>query len=269
MDDYSRIVYRVPVVLFAVLTAALTLASRSLAAAPQTAASVVIFVDFSASVGGEERAGYKRELERHVIPWLQAGDSILIAPIHDKTLTRFEPLVQMTIPAKPEFSGWFDNVLKYGRQQKEIDARIIKTKELIRTQTAEALTQNRPAPLTDIFSSLLLAEKLFHEDARARVLVLMSDMLHDYPPYRFDRMRWRGTTTDTVLADLQVKGMIPNLASVCVYVSGATANSRELADQVGRFWQAYFQRAGADMAPSRYAHVLLRWPPPRASCRSR
>jgi hypothetical protein len=270
MGDYcGRVVDRLPVVLLGALSAVFVLASLSFAAAPQTAASVVIFVDFSASVAGDERAGYKRELERHVIPWLQAGDSILIAPIHDKTLTAFEPLVQVTIPTKPEFSGWFDNVLTYGRQQKEFEARIAKAKELIRTQTDEALSQSRSAPLTDIFSSLLLAEKLFHDDPRARIVVLMSDMLHDYPPYRFDRMAWRAGTTDAILADLQAKDMIPKLGGVCVYVSGATASSKELAHQVGRFWQAYFQRAGADMAPSRYAHVLLHWPPSRTACRSR
>ena len=237
--------------------------------APQTAASVVVFVDFSASVGGNHRAGYRHELERHVIPWLQAGDSILIAPIHDKTLTRFEPLVQFTIPTKPQFNGWFDNALQYGRQQKEIEVRIAQSKDLIQSQTAAALSQKRAAALTDIFSSLLLAEKLFHNDPRARVLVLMSDMLHDYPPYRFDRMAWRAGTTEAILKDLQAKQMLANLAGVCVFVSGATAYSKELASGVGQFWQTYFQRTGADIAPSRYANVLLHWPPPRTSCRGR
>jgi hypothetical protein len=152
-DSSSPVVFRRSVVLLSALTALVVAAPPSPAAAPQTAASVVIFVDFSASVGGDERAGYRRELETQVIPWLHAGDSILIAPIHDKTLTAFEPLVQVTIPTKPEFNGWFDNVLKYGRQQREIDARITQSRELVRTQTAEALAQSRPAPLTDIFSS--------------------------------------------------------------------------------------------------------------------
>ena len=117
------------------------------------------------------------------------------------------------------------------------------------------------ARYTDIFSSLLLAEKLFSADSRNKVLILMSDMIEDYPPYAFDKMPWTPTTTPKLLSELDAKRAIPDLRGVCVYVSGVSAPTADLANNIGRFWEAYFRKAGADLHPSRYAHVLLHWPP--------
>jgi len=114
---------------------------------------------------------------------------------------------------------------------------------------------------TDILSSLLLTEKLFHRVAQRKVLVLMSDMIEDYAPYRFQRVSWTPDSTVKLVDDLDHAGMIPNLSGVCVYVAGASADSPAQAEQISAFWQAYFTRARADMDMSRYAHVLLHWPP--------
>ena len=76
---------------------ALVLASASCTRSSQAAAggheptAVVIFVDFSDSVGGMDRTGFKREIDKLILPWLEPGDSFLIAPINDKTLTGFRP----------------------------------------------------------------------------------------------------------------------------------------------------------------------------------
>ena len=104
--------------------------------------------------------------------------------------------------------------------------------------------------------------------AQHKVLVLMSDMVEDNPPYKFDAMRWREGEADALLTELAAKRLIPNLSGVCLYVSGASARSAALAGQIGRFWEGYFTRAGADFDSNRYAHVLLHWPPSK-SCRSR
>ncbi len=232
-------------------------------AAPPRGTAVVIFVDFSGSVRSEARALFKREIDTEIIPSLSAGDKILIAAINDKTLTEFRPLVEATLPRKPEFSGWLDNVLKYNRRVKDIDAEVVQLKEQIRAQVAEVMARREASPFTDIFSSLLIAEKLFHNEPRRRVLVLMSDMIEDFPPYYpdFEKVSWSPATNQKILSELAAKGFIPNLSDVCVYVSGASARSPEIAENIARFWQAYFQRTKADMDPSRYAHVLLHWPP--------
>jgi len=209
---------------------------------------------------------FKREIETEIIPSLSAGDRILIASIDDKTLTEFRPLVEATLPLTPQFNGWLDNVLKYNRRAKDIDVEVVQLKEKIRAQAVDVLARRQSSPLTDIFSSLLIAEKLFHNEPRRKVLVLMSDMIEDYPPYDFEKISWSPTTNQKVLSELDAKDLIPKLSDVCVYVSGVSARSPEMAENIGRFWQAYFQRTKADMDPSRYAHVLLHWPPSK-SCR--
>ena len=240
--------------------------TRSSQAAPQRGTAIVAFVDFSASVGGNDRAAFKREIDKQILPWLEPGDSFLLAPIHDKTLTEFRPLVEAELPARPQFNGWMNNVIKFNRQARETDAQIVQVKAALRTQTAEALGKASHARYTDIFSSLLLTEKLFSAESRRKVLILMSDMIEDYPPYAFDQMKWTPATTAKILSELEARRGIADLRGVCVYVSGVSAPTAELANHIGRFWEAYFQKAGADLHPSRYAHVLLHWPPP-TSCR--
>jgi hypothetical protein len=228
--------------------------------------AVVVFVDFSDSVGGMDRTGFRREIDKQILPWLEPGDSFLIAPIHDKTLTQFRPLVEAELPPRPKFNGWMNNMIKFNREAKATDAKILQVKESLRAQTAEALARTAQARYTDIFSSLLLAEKLFSAESRNKVLILMSDMIEDYPPYAFDKLTWTPSTTDKILKDLEAQRGIADLRGVCIYVSGVSAPSAEMATNIGRFWEAYFKKAGADLHPSRYAHVLLHWPPP-ASCR--
>src|SRR5205823_2187250 len=145
----------------------------SVPAAVRHASAVVVFIDFSGSITGDDRASYRREIESEILPSLSAGDRLLIAPIHDKTMTEFRPLVE------------------------------------------------------------------------------------DNPPYDFEKIAWSPATITKTLSELDAKGLVPKLPGVCIYVSGASAKSAELAENVGRFWQAYFRRTGADMDPSRYAHVLL------------
>jgi len=240
--------------------------SSQAAAGGHESTAVVVFVDFSDSVGGMDRTGFKRELDKLVLPWLEPGDSFLVAPINDKTLTQFRPLVEAELPPRPQFNGWLNNVIKYGKEAKQTEARIVQVKESLRTQTAEALNKAAQARYTDIFSSLLLAEKLFSAESRRKVLILMSDMIEDSPPYAFDRMTWSPQTTGKILKDLQARGAVADLRGVCVYVSGVNAPTAEMATHIARFWEAYFWKAGADLHPSRYAHVLLHWPPP-STCR--
>jgi hypothetical protein len=233
----------------------------------QPGTAVVVFLDLSASIPAEDRRAFKRELETQIVPWLSPGDRLLIAPIHDKTLTEFRPFVEITLPARPQFNGWMDNVLKHKRQLKDIDDEIVNLKDRIGTEVSRVFKTPSASPYTDIFSSLLIAQKVFDREPRRKVLVLMSDMIEDNPPYQFDRMAWTPGTIDRILTDLDGKKLIPQLSDVCVYVSGVSAKSAALVENIGRFWYAYFKRTGADLEPSRYAHVLLHWPP-ADSCRS-
>jgi hypothetical protein len=223
--------------------------------------SVVVFVDFSASVRGAERASYRFELEREILPALRPGDRIVIAPIHHRTLTAFRPLAEASLPTPPVFNGWLDNQLKYQHQVAATEKVIADARAQLNRDVTSIFARPYASPYTDIFSSLIMTEKIFAGDPRRKVLILMSDMIEDNPPHKFDKMTWRRETTEKLLAELEAKRQIADLTGVCVYVSGATAPNAELADDIARFWKAYFQRARADFDASRYAHVLLHWPP--------
>ncbi len=243
-------------------------AAVSVAAESHAPTSVVVFVDFSASIQGPARAAYRRDLEMGILPFLAAGDRIMIAPIHDKTLTGFRPFAEAALPPMPQFNGFVDNTLKHAKNVKETERVIATARQQLKADVAQTFARPLASRYTDIFSSLAMAEKYFHGDTRRKVLVLMSDMIEDNPPYKFDTMRWRPGDSDKLLAELASKQLVPDLSGVCIYVSGASASSASLAGHIGGFWHAFFTRAGADFDPARYAHVLLHWPPPK-SCRPR
>jgi hypothetical protein len=243
-------------------------AAVSVAAESHAPTSVVVFVDFSASIQGPARAAHRREIETNILPFLTAGDRIMIAAIHDKTLTGFRPLAEVTLPPLPQFNGFKDNTLKHAQAVKETERVIAANRQQLKADVAQTFAQPLASRYTDIFSSLAMAEKYFHGDPRRKVLVLMSDMIEDNPPYKFDAMPWRPGDIGKLINELAAKRLIPDLTDVCVYVSGASARNAALAGHISRFWQAYFSRAGADFDPARYAHVLLHWPPSK-SCRSR
>jgi hypothetical protein len=248
------------------LVFALALLAPPATATTPTGMSVVVFIDFSGSIQSSERAAYRRELERDILPALGAGDRIVIAPIHDKTLTSFRPLAEATFPVTPPFSGWVNNVLKYNKQVKSTERELADAREQLNADVKEAFARPYASPYTDIFSSMFMAQKLFDGDSRRKVLIVMSDMIEDYPPHKFDAMAWKPDTIGKLIGELGAKRQIADLSGVCVYVSGASAPQAQLARDIARFWEAYFRRARADFDPSRYSHVLLHWPPSK-SCR--
>ena len=233
-------------------------------ATDSVAKELIIFVDFSESIRGENMSLIEHDFTELIIPSLEPGDSILVAPINEKTLTSFHPLVDTSLPSMPHFNGWADNTLQYNKEAKAVDEEVERVRAELLTQVPEALSQGGSSLKTDIFSSLVMAEKLFDDEPTRKVLILMSDMIVDYPPYRFDKISWSPEKNKELLRELVEKGMIPDLSGVCVYVSGASAGTAELAGQISAFWHSYFALTDANLDSSRYAHVLLHWPPPEA-----
>jgi hypothetical protein len=234
---------------------------QAVTAAAPGSMSVVVFVDFSASIQGAARASYRRALQSDVLPMLAPGDRIMIAPIHHRTLTAFRPLAQATLPVPPRFNAWVDNHFKFQRQLRAAEQEVADTREQLARDVYAIFTRPYASPYTDIFSSLVMAEKIFTGEVRRKVLVLMSDMIEDLPPYKFDAMSWRPGTTEKLLGELESRRKLPDLTGVCVYVSGASAANTRLAREIARFWDTYFRQARADFDPARYARVLLNWPP--------
>src|SRR2546425_11353767 len=80
---------------------------RSAPAAGQSGTAVVIFIDFSASVTGEDRASFRREIEAEILPSLSAGDRLLIAPVPPKTPADFCPPLAAPPAAQPPLNRVF------------------------------------------------------------------------------------------------------------------------------------------------------------------
>ena len=158
--------------------------------AASAGADIVIFVDFSASIRDEDKALFEQDIQKRIIPSLSAADRIRIAPINDKTLTDFRPLLEVAFPPKREFTGWLDNVLEYKRKAKDIDDQMVRLRESVGEEVRAIFKKGFSSQQTDIFSSLLIAQKLFRNESRHKVLVLMSDMIEDYPPYNFEKIAW-------------------------------------------------------------------------------
>src|SRR3989475_11231830 len=73
---------------------------RSAPDAGQSGTAVVIFIDFSASVTGEDRASFRREIEAEILPSLSAGGPLLIGPDPAKNPTAFRPPLCATPTAR-------------------------------------------------------------------------------------------------------------------------------------------------------------------------
>ena len=199
-----------------ILLAVTLLGSHAPASSAPNGTSVLVFIDFSGSIQSTSRAAYRRELERDILPTLAPGDRIVIAAIHDKTLTAFRQLTEATLPTTPEFNGWTKNVLKHQRHVKDTEKEVVRAREELNADVKDIFSRPYASPYTDIFSSLFIAQKIFDGDPRKKVLILMSDMIEDYPPYKFDGMKWKLDTTTRVLDELQAKRQIPDLTGVCV-----------------------------------------------------
>ena len=225
---------------------------------------LIIFVDFSGSIRKEDRKSFEQDLLKRVIPTLSAGDRLLIAPITERTLTDFRPLLEVDFPPKPSFNGFMQNAMTYNRKVKEVETEVARLKEELVPQVAALFKQYFASPRTDIFNAIVLAQKLFTDEGKAKVFVLMSDMVEDSQPYNFYKIKWGPDTEEKLLSELEAHGLIPDLSGVCVYVAGASADSAEMAHRVANFWAMYFERTKANMDSKRYAHVLLHWPPSKA-----
>src|SRR5437016_13983053 len=88
----------------------------SVPAAVRHATAVVVFIDFSGSISGQDRVSFRREIESEILASLAPGDRLFIAPIHDTTLTDFRPLVHAALPATPAFNGRPQNLLQFHPQ---------------------------------------------------------------------------------------------------------------------------------------------------------
>lgn len=206
---------------------------------------IAVFVDMSGSTNQARRTVYRNAFEK-IYQNLQQGDRIIVGTITGRSYIDFKPAVDAEIPKQ---SIWV-NRITYEQNQ-------AKTKKNIQTQVDKLLSAKRGTPRTEIINSLNIADKIFHNEKRRKILIILSDMIQDSKEHNFERVKVTTAYTTKIIRDRKRQNLIPDLETVKVYVAGASAANSKKFRSIEKFWKRYFVAAGADFSLHRYGHSLL------------
>lgn len=206
---------------------------------------MAVFVDMSGSTNQARRTLYRNAFEK-IYQNLQQGDRIIVGTITGRSYIDFKPVVDAEIPKQ---SLWVNRI--------SYEQNMAKTKKDIQTQVEKLLSRRRGTPHTEIINSLNIADKLFHNEKRQKILIILSDMIQDSKEYNFERVKVTNQYTSQIIRKRQKQNLIPKLESVKIYVAGASAADPKKFRSIERFWNRYFLACGADFSLHRYGHSLL------------
>jgi hypothetical protein len=213
---------------------------------PQHPRLIVIFVDMSGSANQIRRTVFKEAFEK-IYKKLQQGDRVVVGTITSHSYIDFKPTVDEEIPKK---TVW-DNRLQFERN-------LTNSKEKIRREVNNLLSQKQGTLLSEILDSLNIADTIFHDEKeRQKILVMLSDMIEESKEYNFDKNKMTDEYINKVIGSRQKNNLMPNLAGVKVYVAGASAADSDKFRAIQAFWARYFTESGADFSPYRYGHSLI------------
>ena len=206
---------------------------------------MAVFVDMSGSTNRARRTLYRNAFEK-IYQNLQQGDRIIVGTITGRSYIDFKPVVDAEIPKQ---SLWVNRI--------SYEQNMAKTKKDIQTEVEKLLSRRRGTPHTEIINSLNIADKIFHNEKRQKILIILSDMIQDSKEYNFERVKVTNQYTSQIIRKRQKQNLIPKLDSVKVYVAGASAADPKKFRSIERFWNRYFLACGADFSLHRYGHSLL------------
>ena len=206
---------------------------------------MAVFVDMSGSTNRARRTLYRNAFEK-IYQNLQQGDRIIVGTITGRSYIDFKPVVDAEIPKQ---SLWVNRI--------SYEQNMAKTKKDIQTEVEKLLSRRRGTPHTEIINSLNIADKIFHNEKRQKILIILSDMIQDSKEYNFERVKVTNQYTSQIIRKRQEQNLIPKLDSVKVYVAGASAADPKKFRSIERFWNRYFLACGADFSLHRYGHSLL------------
>ncbi len=206
---------------------------------------IIVFVDMSGSANLARRTVYRGCFEK-IYESLEQGDRIVVGMITGRSFIDFKPVVDLQIPEK---SVWVNRI--------QFEKSLTETKETIRREVEKLLLQKQGTPRTEILNSLNIAETIFHNEKRERILVLLSDMIQDSKEYDFSRANITNDYIEKIIRHRQGQKLVPNLTGVKIYVAGASGSDSHRFRSIERFWARYFQIAGADYSHHRYGHTLI------------
>lgn len=206
---------------------------------------MAIFVDMSGSTNQARRTVYRNAFEK-IYENLQQGDRIIVGTITGRSYIDFKPAVDAEIPKQ---SIWVNRI--------SYEQNLAKTKKDIQTEVEKLLSRKHGTPRTEIINSLNIADKIFHNEKRQKILIILSDMIQDSKEYNFDQVKVTDQYISKIIKDRQKQGLIPKLNNVKVYVAGASASDSKKFRSIEKFWNRYFVTCGADFSLHRYGHSLI------------
>ena len=206
---------------------------------------MAVFVDMSGSTNKARRTVYRNAFEK-IYENLQQGDRIIVGTITGRSYIDFKPAVDAEIPKQ---SIWVNRIT--------FEQNLAQTKKDIKSEVEKLLSAKRGTPRTEIINSLNIADKIFHNEKRQKILIILSDMIQDSKEYKFDQVKVTDAYISRIIRDRQKQNLIPKLNDVKVYVAGARAADSKKFRSIEKFWNRYFIACGADFSLHRYGHSLL------------
>jgi hypothetical protein len=206
---------------------------------------IAVFVDMSGSTNQARRTVYQNAFEK-IYQNLEQGDRVVVGTITGRSFIDFKPVVDAEIP---EQSIWVNRI--------SFEQNLAKTKKEIKDEVEKLLALKRGTPRTEIINSLNIADNIFHDEKRQKILILLSDMIQDSKEYNFDQIKITDEYISKIIRDRQKQNLIPRLNDVKVYVAGASAADSKKFRSIEKFWTRYFTACGADFSPHRYGHSLI------------
>lgn len=206
---------------------------------------IAVFVDMSGSTNQARRTVYRQSFEK-IYENLRQGDRIIVGTITGRSYIDFKPVVDAEIPKQ---SIWVNRIT--------FEQNLARTKKDIRNEIEKLMARKRGTPHTEIINSLNIADKIFHNEKRQKILIILSDMIQDSREYNFERVNVTDAYASKIIKDRQQQNLIPRLNEVKVYVAGASAKDSRKFRSIENFWKRYFVACGADFSLHRYGHTLL------------
>ena len=206
---------------------------------------IVIFVDMSGSTNLARRTVYRKAFEK-IYKNLHQGDRVLVGTITGRSFIDFKASVDVEIPKK---TIWVNRI--------QFERDLTESKERIRKEVDRLLSRKRGTQRTEILNSLNIAETIFHNEKRQKILVILSDMIQDSKEYNFDKTKVTAKYIDAAVQYRQKHNLIPDLAGVKIYVAGASGADSKKFRSIEKFWASYFAKTGADFSHHRYGHSLI------------
>ena len=211
----------------------------------ETPRVIVILVDMSGSANRARSTVYREAFEK-IYQSLSQGDRVMVGTITSRSYIDFKPAVDAEIPKN---TIWVNRI--------QFERNLTETKEKIRREVDRLLSRKRGTQRTEILNSLNIADTIFHNEKRQKILVILSDMIQDSKEFNFTRVKITDNYIDKLIRYRRKHNLIPNLTDVKVYVAGASGADPNKFRSVENFWARYFAESGADFSRHRYGHSLI------------